>query len=288
MAPAGTVLVVGSINVDLVITLERLPAPGETVTGGRFARHGGGKGANQAVAAARAGARVRLVGAVGDDEFGAAAVAELEAEGVDAEAVARIDGTPTGVALIAVDAEGRNQIAVASGANARVDGALVAAGVDRSGLTGRDVCLLGFEVPDDAVVAGANAAAAAGARAVLNPAPARALPATGPVLLTPNALEAHALTGEPDPERAARAIAQQTAAPVLVTLGADGALLLDGDTVATLPAPPVADVVDTTGAGDVLNGVLAAGLAAGLDLQAAAKRAVEAASGSVRRPGARG
>src|SRR3954451_11421543 len=119
----GTVVVVGSINADLVVTLDRLPAPGETVIGGRFARHGGGKGANQAVAAARAGARVRFVGAVGDDDFGAGALEELEREGVDVGGVARLDGEPTGVALIAVDREGRNQIAVASGANGRVDGA---------------------------------------------------------------------------------------------------------------------------------------------------------------------
>src|SRR3954464_1847574 len=106
----GSVVVVGSINVDLVVTLDRLPTPGETVTGGRFARHGGGKGANQAVAAARAGAAGRFVGAGGDDGFGGGAVAELEAEGVDAREVARLPGEPTGVALIAVDREGRNQI----------------------------------------------------------------------------------------------------------------------------------------------------------------------------------
>src|SRR3954454_18026965 len=105
----GTVLVVGSVNVDLVVTLDRLPAAGETVIGGRFARHGGGKGANQAVAAARAGARVRFGCAVGDDDLGAAALAELEAEGVDVRAVARLPGEATGVALSAVDRAGRNQ-----------------------------------------------------------------------------------------------------------------------------------------------------------------------------------
>src|SRR3954454_23286367 len=108
MAP-GTVVVVGSINADLVVTLDALPAPGETVIGGRFARHGGGKGANQAVASARAGARVRFVGAVGDDDFGTAALEELRNEGVDVTAVRRTS-EPTGVALIAVDREGRNQI----------------------------------------------------------------------------------------------------------------------------------------------------------------------------------
>src|SRR3954469_22961401 len=169
----GTVVVVGSINADLVVTLDRLPAPGETVIGGRFARHGGGKGANQAIAAARAGARVRFVGAVGDDDFGAAAPAQLEAEGVDGSAVARLRDEPTGVALIAVDRDGRNQIAVASGANARVDAARVAAALDAQPLAAADVVLLGFEVPDAAVLAGARAAADAGATAVLNPAPAR-------------------------------------------------------------------------------------------------------------------
>jgi ribokinase len=270
----GTVVVVGSINADLVVTLDRLPAPGETVIGGRFARHGGGKGANQAVAAARAGARVRLVGAVGDDDFGAAALQELRSEGIDVRAVRRTT-EPTGVALIAVDREGRNQIAVASGANAKVDGAGIGS------LDADDICLLGFEVPDEAVVAGARAAAAAGARIVLNPAPARPIPggvlALAPVL-TPNAQEADALGG---------AAELAASGPVIVTKGADGAVLRDGDTETAIPAEAV-DVVDTTGAGDVFNGVLAAGLAAGLDLEAAARRAVEAATASVRVAGARG
>jgi ribokinase len=274
----GSILVVGSINVDLVVTVDRLPAPGETVAGGRFARHGGGKGANQAVAAARAAARVRLVGAVGDDDFGAAAVAELEAEVVDVGAVARLADEPTGVALIAVDREGRNLIAVASGANARVDAAMVEAA-----FTPADVVLLGFEVSDQAVVAGARAGAAAGARIVLNPAPARAIPdavlGLG-VVLTPNANEAAVLGG-------AETLARRTGAPVIVTRGADGAVLLDGGTETPLPAPRV-EAVDTTGAGDVFNGVLAAGLAAGLDLHDAARRAVEAATASVLRAGARG
>jgi ribokinase len=285
---AGNVLVVGSINVDLVVTLERLPRPGETVTGGRFARHGGGKGANQAVAAARAGATVRFVGAVGDDEFGAAAVAELESEGVNVDGVACLLDE-TGVALIVVDAQGRNQIAVASGANALVDTAIVDAALQAAPLHAGDACLLGFEIPDEAVVAAAQAAAQAGARVVLNPAPARELPAGLPagVVLTPNMLEAEALTGEADPERAARALHGRSGAPVLVTLGAGGAVLLDGDRVTRMEVPPV-EVVDTTGAGDVLCGVVGARLATGDDLAGAARQAIEAASASVGTPGARG
>src|SRR4051794_41606385 len=152
----GSVVVVGSINVDVVVTLDRLPAPGETVIGGRFARHGGGKGANQAVAAARAGADVRFVGAVGADDFGADAVAELAREGIDVSAIARLGDEATGVALIAVDGAGRNQIAVASAANARVDAAMVAEAA--GGLRPRAGWLLGLGGPP---AAGAGAAAAA-------------------------------------------------------------------------------------------------------------------------------
>ena len=290
--PGGIVLVVGSINADLVVTVPRLPGPGETVTGGRFARHGGGKGANQAVAAARAGAVVRFVGAVGDDPFGEAALAELAGEGVDISGIARLPGEPTGVALIAVDAAGENLIAVASGANGCVDAELVARALEDGVLGGAGVCLLNFEIPDAGIVAAARAAAAAGARIVLNPAPARGLPAALEdlgVLLTPNRGEAATLAGtaEDDSAAAARALAARTRAPVIVTLGAEGALLVDGDACSTLPAPRV-DAVDATGAGDAFNGVLAAGLAAGLTVEAAVRRAVLAASASVRAPGARG
>jgi len=153
-----------------------------------------------------------------------------------------------------------------------------------------DVCLLGFEIPDDAILAAARAASAAGARVILNPAPARDLPEElldlG-VMLTPNGVEVTALTMERDPERAGRALAAESNAPVIVTLGERGALLIHPEGIALLPAPRV-DVVDTTGAGDVLSGVLAAGLAAGLDVEEAARRAVEAASASVRVAGARG
>jgi ribokinase len=270
------VVVVGSVNADLVVAVDALPGPGETVAGGRFARWGGGKGANQAVAAARLGASVTLVGAVGADAFGDEAVRELAAEGVDVSAIARVDA-PTGVALIVVDASGENQIAVASGANAHVS-------VPESSFEDA-IVLLGHEVPDAAVAAGAGR----GGRVILNPAPAREIDpcvlAAGPIL-TPNASEAAQLTGERDPEAAARALSARTGAPVLITLGADGALLLDGD-AERIPAPAV-DVVDTTGAGDTVNGALAAELAAGRDLRDAARFALAAAALSTRAEGARG
>jgi ribokinase len=243
----------------------------------------GHAGTEAAVAAARLGARVMFVGAVGADDLGEEALGQLAAEGVDVTAAARLDGVATGVAVIVVDERGENQIAVASGANGALTGAMIDAALD---LDGTGVVLLGHEVPEEAVVAGARAARAAGWTAILNPAPARPLPdSLEGVLLTPNADEARALTGEHDPEAAARALHHHTGAPVLVTLGPRGALLLT-DHPERLPAPDV-DVVDTTGAGDTVNGALAAELAAGRDLREAARFALAAAALSTRAAGAR-
>jgi ribokinase len=285
------VVVVGSVNADLVVTVRELPRAGETVSGGTFARHGGGKGANQAVAAARAGARVALVGAVGNDDLGDEALRELAGEGIDVSAVQRLDDVATGVAVIVVDERGENQIAVASGANAALTGDAVRAALPDL-LSGAGVVLLGHEVPDEAVRAGAEIARAAGWQVILNPAPARALiDDLRGVILTPNAEEARqlargdldgAVAGEIAVEAAARALGARTGAPVLITLGGDGALL-DGERLA---APPV-DVVDTTGAGDAVNGALAARLAAGEPLRDAVRFALAAASLSTRVPGAR-
>jgi len=280
----AAVVVVGSVNADLVVSVRQLPRPGETVTGGTYARHGGGKGANQAVAAARLGARVAFVGAVGADDLGHEALGLLAAEGIDVSGTARLDDVATGVAVIVVDERGENQIAVASGANAALTAAIV---TDALRLDGAGVVLLGHEVPEEAVLAGARAARAAGWTAILNPAPARPLPdALNGVLLTPNADEARALSGEEDVEAAARALAARTGAPVLVTLGGDGALLLEGDAPERLPAPEVVPV-DTTGAGDTVNGALAAELAAGRPLREAVRFALAAAALSTRVAGAR-
>jgi len=279
---SGAVVVVGSVNADLVVSVRQLPRAGETVTGGTFARHGGGKGANQAVAAARAGARVAWVGAVGADDLGDEALRALEAEGVDVAAARRLDDVATGVAVIVVDEHGENQIAVASGANAALTGEAVTAALTPL-LIGDGVVLLGHEVPPEAVAAGAAAARAAGWQAILNPAPARDLiDGLDGVILTPNADEARRLSGESEVDAAARALRARTGAPVLVTMGADGALL-DGEALA---APPV-DVVDTTGAGDTVNGALAARLAAGESLRDAVTFALAAASLSTRVAGAR-
>jgi ribokinase len=274
------VLVVGSVNVDLIMNVPALPGPGETVLGGAFTEGGGGKGANQAVAAARAGAEVLLAGAVGDDAHGRGQRAALAAAGVDTTHLATVAGASTGVAFVVVDAAGANQIAVASGANGEVDAAAAAAAV-RALDAERAAVLLSFEVGDEPLVAAAREAAARGIPVVANPAPARepaaALLAVGPVL-TPNEPEAAALGG-------AEALAARTGAAVVVTQGARGALIV-GATGGAVPAPEVA-VVDTTGAGDVFSGVLAAGLAARRPLPDAVAEAVAAASRSVTRPGAR-
>lgn len=311
----NAVVVVGAVNVDLVVAARRLPGPGETVVGGDLARYGGGKGANAAVAAARAGAPVQLVGAVGDDAEGAGALDELSGDGVGTGGVARLAGVPTGVALIVTDEAGENQIAVGAGANARVDATAVRAAL--AGVLERAGCVLvSTEIPDEAVVAAVRAAGAAGLRCVLNPAPVTAavleLLDDAPIL-TPNRAELSELhtraglagtgaTGDGPPgERpagagrsgagdvAARAVALagRTGAPVVVTLGGDGVLLAGADGAVREIAAGAAEVRDTTGAGDTFNGVLAAGLAAGLDLAEAAATAVVAASLSVAREGAR-
>jgi len=301
----GRVIVVGSVNVDFIVRVPELPAPGETVAGGTFVRQGGGKGANLAVAAARAGASVMLIAAVGDDDLGRDALAELAADGVDVSRCLRIAGAHTGVALIVVDAHGENQIAVASGANERLDAAAVegalngldaaAVEVALNGIEPRpdDVLLASFEVPEAAVTAALRWASGRGVRTIANPAPARPLSdelvALHP-LLTPNAREAATLTGEADPERAAVALHQRTEAAVVVTLGGDGALLVDGPLdapeVTRYPPLPV-EVVDATGAGDALNGIIAAELARGAELADAVRSATAGAALSTRAVGAR-
>lgn len=285
-------VVVGAINVDLVVVAGRLPGPGETVVGQGPYRAGGGKGANAAVAAARSGASVTLVGAVGSD--GAEALAELERDGVSVDSVARLDDVGTGVALIVVDEAGENQIAVGSGAN----GALAAAHVGSQSWGTAGACLVSTEIPDEAIEAAVSAALEAGVPCVLNPAPPTAaverVAARG-VILTPNRSEAAELgarllgiSDELDPVELAGLLCGFTAAPVVLTLGSDGVVLVEpGSGVERIPAPRAPVVRDTTGAGDTFNGVFAAGLAAGMPLSAAAHRAVVAASLSVGHVGAR-
>ena len=291
----GRVVVVGAVNVDLVVAAERLPGPGETVVGPRVEHFGGGKGANAAVAAARAGADVLLIGAVGADDTGRAALDELRGEGVRVDGVAVLDGVPTGVALIVVDAAGENQIAVGAGANAGVERDQVRTALVDA-LPHTDCVLVSTEIPLAAVVVAVETATAVGVPCVLNPAPV--LPGLagllvprpglrGP-LLTPNVGELAALTGPGPTGVRAVGLAARTEAPVVVTLGGEGALVVEpGGMVEHLPPRPTT-VCDTTGAGDTFNGVFAAQLAAGAGLLDAARAANVAAALSVAQVGARG
>ena len=295
----GRVVVVGAINTDLVITAPHLPAPGETVVGGGLQTFGGGKGANAAVAAARAGAKVVLIGAVGADESGEHALAQLRTDGVDTSAVAVFDDEPTGAALIVVDAQGENQIVIGPGANGAVSPSHIRAALAES-LPAADVVLVSTEIPFDAVAAAIQSAAAAQVQCLLNPAPVIAgladLLAHGPVL-TPNAIELNELARslgdasvphEEEIEACLRRLGNRTQAPVIVTLGDAGcAVRLPDGEVNRIPTHEIADVIDTTGAGDTFNGVLAAHLATGATLNSAVSTAVVAASLSVTAAGAR-
>lgn len=288
MSSRPTLAVIGAINVDLVVAGATLPRPGETVTGGTYARHDGGKGGNQATAAARAlgaAGRVAMVGAVGDDDLGHAARGALAAEGVDVAGVRTVPGVATGVALIAVDAGGENQISVAPGANGAVGDPTADLERSRPALV-----LASAEVPIATLESAATWCRAHDVPFVLNPAPFA--PELRTLLdrvsiVTPNEREVAALAGIDDPLMAALSLrADHPQLAVLVTLGADGAVVADESGETRIAAAPV-EVVDTTGAGDCLNGVLAAGLLEGLKLRQAATRAVDAASLSTMVRGAR-
>jgi ribokinase len=283
---SGRVCVVGSVNVDLVVAVDHLPAPGETVLGGRYATHDGGKGANQAVAAARAGARVTFIGAVGSDDHGRRAEASLHADGIDLVRLRHVDEEPTGVALVVVGPRGENQIAVAPGAN----DAWHLDDEDRSSIAGADVLLTNHEVPAALVLDALRVAHAAGVTTILNPAPARGLPAEllrlGPIL-TPNEHELVVAIGNDDSPTALGELAARHAGPIIVTQGAAGALLASEGREQRFAGRPAAEVVDTTGAGDTFNGVLAAWLADGATLDDAIRAANIAASISVGFAGAR-
>jgi len=269
------VVVVGSANVDLIAKAARLPRAGETVLGHSLRMAPGGKGANQAVACARLGLPTGFVGRVGRDAFGDLLLRTLAAAGISAEQVVRDAEAPSGVAMIAVDAQGHNTILVAQGANARLTAEDVAAGM---AALAADALLLQLEVPLPAVERAAAIARARGTRVVLNPAPACALPAAllrQVDVLTPNQSELALLAGRPvgdraEAEQAARSLLERGPQAVVVTLGADGALVVGAGGARHVPGFRV-DAVDTTGAGDAFNGALAVALVEGRDLVEAAR-----------------
>jgi len=286
------ILVVGSANVDFVVTVERLPAAGETVSEGTLLVNHGGKGANQAVAARRLGADVRFIGCVGDDAAGAEIRSGLEAEGLGVEGLLTTREAATGTALIVVDARGRNQIAVAPGANRRLPPAAVERRADD--FAWADVVLGQLETPIETVVRALEIARAHGKTAILNPAPARDLgQSVWPLVdyLTPNDTEAAALSGLPlggsfDAARAARALLARGAGTVIVTLGERGALACGPRGEVHVPAVAVT-AVDTTAAGDCFNGALAVALAERAALPEALRFAAAAAALACTRRGAR-
>lgn len=279
MADDPRIAVVGSYNHDMSVTVPSLPIPGETVSGEDFQEHAGGKGSNQAIAAARNGGNVAFVGAVGDDRFGDAARELWAEEGIDADGVASVDST-TGAALVHVDEAGENAIAVAAGANDELDAETVrSAGT----VQGCDVVLAQLETPLDAVTEAVSRGTAAGAEVVFDPAPYRELPdelLRAVSVVTPNESEVRQLAGhDPDAdidERvAARKVLERGPDAVVVTLGPEGALVVteEGDT-AVDPIP--VDVVDTTGAGDAFNGAFAVARGNGVGLIEATERGIAA------------
>jgi ribokinase len=284
----GTVVVVGSVNADHVVRVSHLPQPGETVGGGVLSVFPGGKGANQAHAAARLGAATVLVAAVGTDDAAEVERAALRQDGAATSELVTCAG-PSGVAVILVDDAGENMIAVAPGANAQLSPELVTRRLPPL-LSPGAVVLAGLEIPLDAVAAAAAAGRAAGAAVVINPAPGQPLPpeVLAGAILTPNEGEIRLVApGAPDEAGAIAAVLHAGARAVVVTRGGRGATLHEpGRPVVTIPAP-VVTVVDTVGAGDAFNGALAAALADETPLQASVRTAVAAGAAACTGSGAR-
>jgi ribokinase len=282
----GDIVVVGSANLDVVVPVERHPALGETVLGGDHYRAAGGKGANQAVACARLGAPTRFIGCVGDDEVGATLTAALADDDVDLTDVVTLTGVPSGLALIVVAPDGENTIVVSPGANGRLD----PAHVTTSALSAAGAVLLQLEVPMPAVAA---AVAAASGLVVVNPAPAAPIPdavLARTDVLVPNRSELAVLARAPhEPTDDAEVVdlvrLLATDARIVVTLGRDGALVVDGGHVTTIPARQVT-AVDATAAGDSFCGAMTVALTEGAMLVDAARWAARAAAVTVTRQGA--
>lgn len=285
------IIVVGSLNMDLVIQAENIPRPGETVLGYGFKQIPGGKGANQADAVAKLGAQVSMIGAVGEDSFGETLQESLKKDGIDVTHVLRKEGVPTGIAAIIVEKSGNNAITVASGANFELTQMDVESAEEA--LTKGDILLTQLETPLDTVVYSLKKAKSMGMKTILNPAPGRNLPEeifTFTDVITPNETELELLTGMPvstmeEIEKAAQMLLQKGLHHVLVTLGSNGALHVHGEGAEHYKGHQV-DAVDTTAAGDCFNGALAVGLSEGKDLKDSIDFAMAAAAISVTRLGA--
>ncbi|MEM9718614.1 MAG: ribokinase [Bacteroidota bacterium] len=288
---APKILVIGSSNTDMVIQTDRLPTPGETVLGGEFLMNPGGKGANQAVAAARLGGKVSFVSRVGTDIFGQEAIEGFQQSGIDTQFVFQDSTAPSGIALILVNQEGENSIAVAPGAN----GLLRPADIDSIPLNQLviDFLLMQLEVPIDTVEHAARRAHAMGIKTVLNPAPAQKLSdhlIQQLFMITPNETEAYLLTGvevhdEPSAHEAANMLQDKGVEIVIITMGAYGAFVKSRDFTGLVP-PPEVRPIDTTAAGDTFNGALVVALGMGKTLEEAVRFANCAAALSTTKMGA--
>jgi ribokinase len=285
------ITVIGSSNTDMVVKSKRLPAPGETIIGGEFGMYPGGKGANQAVAAARLGGNVHFVGKRGNDIFGTQASSLLNDEGINTSYFSTDPDLPSGVALISVDEKGENCIVVASGANAAITPKDLEAVKPLIGKS--SIVLLQLEIPIETVEYTATIASDRGVIIILNPAPAQTLSSSllkKISIITPNETEAEILTGISitnisTAEQAAMALKERGVQTVIITLGADGALVYHQNQFTKVDTVPVV-AVDTTAAGDVFNGALAVSLADGNTVEDAARYACKAAAISVTRMGA--
>jgi ribokinase len=285
------IVVIGSSNTDMVIQADHIPAPGETILGGTFFMNPGGKGANQAVAAARLGGNVTFICKTGSDIFGRQAKENFQREGINTQFVFSDEETPSGVALITIDDRGENSIVVASGANANLSIADIEKAmpvIERAGFI-----LMQLEIPMETVEYVASLAAKKNKRVILNPAPAQLL--AGGLLnqiniITPNETEAQILTGITVSDaltatQAARTLQDQGIEIVVITMGAEGVLLMNESEVIKIPAVPV-NAVDTTAAGDIFSGALTVALSENMRVEEAVRFACQAAAISVTRYGA--
>ncbi|AJD92867.1 ribokinase [Jeotgalibacillus malaysiensis] len=273
------ITVMGSLNIDLVTITDRFPTPGETIRGSGFSTVFGGKGANQAVAAARLGGQVKMVGKVGDDLYGESYIQHLKAENINVTRVSKESDYPTGTAAITV-AEGDNQIIVVSGANGAVSKTYVNESLKD---LEKGVLLVQLEVPDESVEEAMTIAKAQGMTVILNPAPFKPIPAEWWALadyITPNEHEAAALKADQN-------FKDEYKVKLVITYGSRGAAFIENGVETLIPAPEV-EAVDTTGAGDTFNGALAVFLDKGFELRQAVEKAVQAASLSVTAAGAQG
>lgn len=285
------IVVIGSSNTDMIIKSERIPQPGETIIGGKFTTAAGGKGANQAVAAVRAGGDVTFIGRIGTDILGDNAVNGFVKDGLNVSNIIRDNEEPSGVALIFVDEKGENSIAVAPGSNAKLSPKDIKN--NQSVITGADLLLMQLEVPIEAIESAAELAFKSKIKIILNPAPARPL-SNGLLekisIITPNETEAEILTGitvnnESDAERAAKVLIEKGVDTVIITLGSRGAFIFNSEYKELVPSYKV-KAVDTTAAGDVFNGALTVALSEDKNLKDAVLFANAAAALSVTKLGA--